>query len=296
MFVRIDHVMICVPELAAGIEQYRKLGFNMHPGGVHPGKGTHNAIAFNQDDYIELLALHDRAEYEQASPSLRRDDGGLPAFLAAGGGIRYIIIQSDDLEADVQAMRGRGAEVSDILAGSRRTPAGLQLSWKAAVLGASNPLPLFFIQHLTPIETRRAQIPGGSSHPNGVQRLERAYIVTPDAKRTAAEYAKVLGMPEPKLQQGTVIMSDMAVFQVGATGLGIAQPYADGPAATALGGRGPGPFQVLYRTSSMGAAARWMAAQGLPPLPRGVRNTGEQAMLAPPELAGGAYVGFVGPE
>ena len=90
MFVRIDHVMICVPDLAAGIEQYRNLGFSMHAGGMHPGKGTHNAIAFNRDDYIELLALHDRAEYERASESLRRDDGALPGFLAAGGGIAFI--------------------------------------------------------------------------------------------------------------------------------------------------------------------------------------------------------------
>jgi hypothetical protein len=27
MFTRIDHVMICVPDLAHGIEQYRKMGF-----------------------------------------------------------------------------------------------------------------------------------------------------------------------------------------------------------------------------------------------------------------------------
>src|SRR5690606_28363692 len=68
MFVRIDHVMICVPELEAGIAQYRKLGFNVHPGGIHPGKGTHNAIGFNREDYLELLALHDRAQYEQVPP------------------------------------------------------------------------------------------------------------------------------------------------------------------------------------------------------------------------------------
>lgn len=296
MFVRIDHVMICVPDLAAGIEQYRNLGFSMHPGGVHPGKGTHNAIAFNHDDYIELLALHDRAEYEQASAALRRDDGGLVGFLAAGGGIRYVIIQSDGLEADVKAMRSRGVDVSDVLPGARRTPQGLELRWKAAVLGPANPLPLFFIEHQTPIEQRRTQLPGAGAHPNGVQGIERAYIVTPDAQATAAVYAKVLGMPQPPLTKGTVIMSDMAVFQIGANGLGIAQPYADGPAADALTRRGPGPFQALYRTTSMGAAARWMQSHGLPPLPRGVRNTGEQAMLAPPELAGGAYIGFVGPE
>jgi hypothetical protein len=39
-----------------------------------------------------------------------------------------------------------------------------------------------------------------------------------------------------------------------------------------------------------------MSRQGLPPLARGVRNTGEHAMLATPDVAGGAYIGFVGPE
>ncbi len=63
----------------------------------------------------------------------------------------------------------------------------------------------------------------------------------------------------------------------------------------ALARRGPGPFQVLYRTRSMNAAARHMADHGLPPPARGVRNTGEQAMLVGPPDACGAYIGFVGP-
>ncbi len=109
-------------------------------------------------------------------------------------------------------------------------------------------------------------------------------------------YAKVLGTAQPALQRGTVIMSDMAIFQLGPTGLGIVQPYAPGPAAEALERRGAGPFQALYRTSSMSDAARWVEAHGIPPLPRGVRNTGEHAMLATPHIACGAYIGFVGPE
>jgi hypothetical protein len=106
----------------------------------------------------------------------------------------------------------------------------------------------------------------------------------------------VLGIAQPPLQRGTVIMSDMVVFQLGDTGLGIATPYAPGPGADALKNRGPGPFQALYRTTSMGAAERWMASRGMPPLARGVRNTGEVAMLATPTEACGAYIGFVGPE
>jgi len=295
MFTRIDHVMICVPDLAHGMEQYRKLGFNMHPGGVHTGRGTHNAIAFNQDDYVELLAIRDRAEYDGAARSGSGWGRSLPEFIAAGGGIRYIVIQSDDLEADVRAMRSRGVDVSDTTGGARRTPSGQDLRWKVAVLGSRDALPLFFIQHMTPVEDRRKQIPA-AGQPNRVYTLERAYIVTHDAEAAAEQYAKVLGMPAPPLQRGTVIMSNMAVFQIGPTGLGIAQPYAPGPAADALERRGDRPFQALYRTTSMGAAARWIGQQGLPPLARGIRNTGEHAMLATPDVACGAYIGFVGPE
>src|SRR5689334_22999437 len=194
MFTRIDHVMICVPDLGRGIEQYRKLGFNMHPGGAHTGKGTHNAIAFNDDDYVELLAIRDRAEYDGAARSGSGWGPSLPEFIEAGGGIRYIIVQSDDLERDVKAMRERGVDVSAPMDGARRTPAGQELRWKLAVLGAGNPLPLFFIEHLTPLAERRKQVATGAQ-PNGVYTLERAYIVTRDAQAAAAQYAKVLGIP-----------------------------------------------------------------------------------------------------
>jgi hypothetical protein len=98
------------------------------------------------------------------------------------------------------------------------------------------------------------------------------------------------------MYKGTVIMSHMAVFQFGPAGLTVAHPYAPGPAADALERRGEGPFQALFRTTSMGAAARWMEKQGLPPPARGVRDTGEHAMLVPPADACGAFIGFVGPE
>ena len=296
MFTRIDHVTICVPDLEQGIGQYRKLGFNMHVGGAHPGKGTHNAIAFNRDDYVELLAVRDAAEYRTHSSKSGGGRGGLTDFIAAGGGIRYVVIQSDDLMSDVAAMRKRGVDVGDVIDGGRLTPGGQDLRWKVAVPGAANPLPLVFIQQLTPVEERRKQVPGAAEHPNGVYKLERAYVVTPNVEAAAAQYAKVLGMPQPKTHRGTVIMSEMAVFEIGPTGLSIAQPYAPGPAADALERRGAGPFQALYRTTSMSAAARWIEEHGLPPLERGIRSTGEHAMLATPAVACGAYIGFVGPE
>ena len=288
MLTRIDHVMICVPDLRRGIDAYTRIGFDVRPGGAHTGRGTENAIAFNAEDYLELLSVRDRDEYLAASP-----DGGLLDFLAKGGGFRYVAVQSDDLAADVAAMRARGVDVSDAADGERRTPSGVTLRWKAARLGPRNPLPIFFIQHLTSLAERRGPEPG--KHPNGALRVDRVYIAVPDVAAAAETYSRVLGVPTPKVQRGAVIKADMAVFDLGPTGLTVAQPTEPGPAAEALARRGPGPFQALYRTSSMDAAARWMTDHGMPPPARGVRNTGEQAMLVLPADACGAYIGFVGP-
>ena len=280
--------MICVDDLQRGMDAYTRIGFDVHPGGIHTGRGTHNAIAFNQDDYVEIMGLRDRSEYLAASPH-----GGLLDFLERGGGFRFVAVQSNDLTADVAAMRARGVDVSDAGDGGRRTPAGQELRWKSASLGARNALPIFFIEHLTPLAERRGPRPG--QHPNGVLRVDRVYIAVPDVTSAAETYSRVLGMPTPKIQRGAVIKADMAVFDLGPTGLTVAEPKEPGPAAEALEHRGPGPFQALYRTSSMDAAAKWMAGHGLPPPARGIRNTGEHAMLVTPEHACGAYIGFVGP-
>ena len=295
MLTRIDHVMVCVPDLGHGIEAYLRIGFAVHPGGAHTGKGTHNAIAFFEDDYLELLGVQDPALHRKAAAVPGSFDAGLADFLAAGGGFRAVIVQSDDLAADVAAMRSRGVDVSDPVEGGRRTPAGQALAWRMAGLGPGNPLPVFFLQHLTPLAERRRQVPDPGRHPNGVLRADRVYIAVPDVAAAAKTYGRVLGLPVPDVHRGNVIKADMAVFDLGPTGLTVAQPVEPGPAAEALQRRGPGPFQVLYRTSSMDAAARWMVDHGLPPPVRGVRNTGEQAILVRPEHACGAYIGLVGP-
>ncbi len=287
VLTRIDHVMICVADLAEGIAAYRGIGFDVQPGGAHASGGTENAIAFLEDDYLEVLGVREGRSQEASA--------GLLEFLARGGGLRYICVQSDDLAADVAAMRARGVDVSDPAEGGRRTPGGRELLWRAASLGAQNPLPIFFIQHLTPLAERKHQAPKAGEHPNGVLRLERAYVAVRDVAREAETYGRVLGMPVPKVVRGNVIKADMAVFEIGPTGLGVAQPAEPGPAAEAVARCGPGPFQALYRTRSMDAAARVMANHGLPPPARSIRNTGEQAMLVGPPDACGVYIGFVGP-
>ena len=63
MLTRIDHVMICVPDLQQGAASTAGWASTCMPAARTPGKGTHNAIALNEQDYIELLAVRDAAEY-----------------------------------------------------------------------------------------------------------------------------------------------------------------------------------------------------------------------------------------
>jgi len=109
VLTRVDHVMVCVPDLSRGIDAYQRVGFHIYPGGAHTGRATHNAIAFTGEEYIEVLSLRDRAAVTAGGP-----DESLARYLDEGGGFRVVALQSDDLTADVAAMRGRGVDVGEI--------------------------------------------------------------------------------------------------------------------------------------------------------------------------------------
>jgi len=205
------------------------------------------------------IAAYRRIGFDVDDVGIARNDGDhLQLVPAPREGLQAIALASDDLAADSAAVRTRHG-----------------------------------IAFITLLRQKNAQ--AASRHPNGVQRIERVYITVKDVAAAAAHYARVLGVPAPKMERGTVINADMAIFQFGPTALGLAQPAAPGVCADALERRGPGPFQILYRTSSMDAAAKWIADHDLPPPARGIRNTGEQAMLVMPEHACGVVIGFVGP-
>ena len=208
-------------------------------------------------DLAAGIAAYRRIGFEVDERGTATNDGDHLELARGSEGLQSIALASDDLAADEAAMRARG---------------------KAAYVALVAPNPS-----------------KASRHPNGVQRVERVYIAVKDVAAAAKEYARVLGVPAPKMERGTVIHADMAIFQLGPTALGLAQPVAPGVCADALARRGPGPFQILYRTRSMDAAAKWMADHGVPPPARGIRNTGEQAMLVAPEHACGVVIGLVGP-
>ena len=251
---------------------------------------------FTEEDCLELLSVHDRAEQARAASAPGSLDGGLLDLLARGGGFRYVIVQSDDLPADVLAMRRRGVEVGDAVEGGRRTPAGRELRWRAARLtGAVDPLPIFFLEHLTPLEERRPP-EARAGHPNGVLGTDRVYIAVPDVAAAAQTYGRVLGLPVPPIQRGNVIKADMAVFNLGPTGLVVAQPAEPGRPRR----RWPAPVPGRSRFSIARAAWKrrragwWITGCRRPRAASAIRA--RRRMLVGPEHACGAYIGLVGPK
>src|ERR1700692_4510726 len=64
---RLDHLVICVRDLAQAERSWRKLGFNPTPTGVLPF-GVSNHLAMLRDNFLELLAMTDAAPIPAAAP------------------------------------------------------------------------------------------------------------------------------------------------------------------------------------------------------------------------------------
>ncbi|MDA0302320.1 MAG: VOC family protein, partial [Chloroflexi bacterium] len=129
MFDRVDHLVIAVPDLDRAIEQYRRLGFHIFDAGREDACGTRSAVAFYDDQYLELRAIEDSTAHAAAAARDASHDPGLPDYIAAGGGIRFIALATDDLAAEVADMRARGVEVSEPARHTRTAPDGQRVEW-----------------------------------------------------------------------------------------------------------------------------------------------------------------------
>jgi Glyoxalase-like domain len=72
---RLVQVMVLTEDLEHEGDHFRKAGFRVEPGGRHPGRGTENLIVPFAGQYLEILAVVDRAE-AAVSPD------GLPVLAA----------------------------------------------------------------------------------------------------------------------------------------------------------------------------------------------------------------------
>ncbi len=182
MFTGIDHVAIVVEELESAIASYSRAGFTVVRGGKHP-IGTHNAlIAFADGSYLELIAF-------------LKQNSGHPwqRALEKGSGIVDFCMSTDDLGADVEAMRRAGAKIGDPSPLTRDRPDGYHLRWVLAIPEPPfNGQVPFLIKDETPRDER---VPRERSHRNGAGGIRTLAIAVEDPGMTSRYYARVLGRP-----------------------------------------------------------------------------------------------------
>jgi len=171
--VEIDHVLIAVVDLeTAAREMEEHHGLASVEGGRHPGWGTANRIVPLGDTYLELAAVVDEAEARHSVFGSWVGRGANISGQPVGWAVR-----TDDI---VDVSRRLGLTVR---AGSRVTPTGDRLEWRAAGMeeaAAESSLP-FFIEW-----GPRTPFPGHAvvKHPGGAPRIT-GILTHGDADRLA---------------------------------------------------------------------------------------------------------------
>jgi catechol 2,3-dioxygenase-like lactoylglutathione lyase family enzyme len=241
MFTGIDHVAIVVSELESAIASYARAGFTVVRGGKHP-IGSHNAlIAFADGSYLELIAF-------------TKPDSGHPwqAALGKGSGIVDFCMSTDDLTADIDAIRRAGAEIGDPSPLTRDRPDGYHLSWVLAIPKPpyNGQLP-FLIKDDTPRDER---VPRERSHRNGATGIRTLAIAVNDPAITSRYYARVLGRPGAPVERPDLEAVGVA-FTIGPNELQLlASKTENGPLAEWIGVHGQSVFELVL-ASTAGATA-----------------------------------------
>lgn len=257
MSMRFDHLVIAVRDLDAASERFRALGFEVRPGGAHPGQGTHNAIIRFGLDYIELLAIRDEAEARAGGLSgpalveyLREREWGMAGYALA----------TDDIEGAAARIRAGGTPVVGPFAMSRRRPDGSTLAWRLLIPGGTpwrRSWP-FLIQWETP-DHERLTVERAGTRPNGVTGVLGVLVTARDLAAASEFYERRLELsryPAPRLD------GFGAVFSAGETFVALG---AQDDVAPAQQDEGEGVYSVTLAAPNPTATAATLAGQGATP-------------------------------
>ena len=202
MILGIDHILVAVDDLELGIEVYEKLGFQVLRGGRHPKMGTENALVPLADGtYLELIAIWDQALAEEFSPSVA-------AAMHHENRIATFALASDNLDADVAAIRERGFELSDPRDGERERPDGQRVTWRTS-FSPDIRFP-FLIQDVMP---RAERVPAPTSGIGQGLNMGDVNVGVVDLASAQIAYTELLGMDGEdgwfELPRGAIILKDV---------------------------------------------------------------------------------------
>jgi len=258
MITRFDHLVIAVLDLERASERFRALGFEVRPGGEHPGQGTYNAIIRFGLDYIELLAIHDEAEARAGGLSgpglveyLREREWGMAGYALA----------TDDIAGDAARLQATGLPVVGPFAMSRQRPDGSTLAWRLLIPGGTpwrRQWP-FLIQWATP-DSERLAVERPGEHPNGVTGVLGALVTVRDLAAATDLYERGLGLAR---YSAAGLEGFGAIFSAGRTFVALGAQHDVAPSQV---DEGVGVYSVTLAARDPAATAAWLAKHAAAPM------------------------------
>jgi Glyoxalase-like domain len=184
----LDHILLGSRDLDRGIAFVEeRTGVRAAVGGVHPGRGTRNAlISLGERRYLEIIAL-DPAQNKV--PEFAAPLFNLLKSLSTSRVVGWAA-HPGDIEALAKRLRESRIAIDGPRAGSRARPDGRLLQWKTVTLADDHDgvLPFF-------IEWDAGSVHPSTDAPAGC-RLERFAIADPDP-RGLEKTCKQLGLEVP---------------------------------------------------------------------------------------------------
>lgn len=179
----IDHLVICVRDLAQAALSLRTLGFALTPTGIHPF-GTSNRLAMFGNNFLELLAITDAAAIPAAAPGRFSFAAHQQNFLAAAEGMSMLAWHGTDAHADAArfAANGIGAYAPFDFGRNAVLPGGGTARVEFSLAFATHPampgIAFFTCQQRLPPELFWK--PDYQHHPNGAMRVVEVVMSAPE--------------------------------------------------------------------------------------------------------------------
>jgi hypothetical protein len=256
-----DHAVVVCPDLDAGAQAWRRLGFTLTPRGYHT-LGSQNHCIMLRRDYLELLHV--------TAPSPSRQyywDAQ-----AHGGGCAAMSCKSADAFATASRLRAAGWHTSDPIEFSRpvRLDDGSEhpATFRVTALDDAPGARYFVCEHRTPELLWR---PEWTRHANGAHSIATMFLVVAPALVDAAAraYAELTGGELTQLSEHVCSLAlDDATLVVSTP-----QALASATGTAHIRREGPGYAAIRLRTDDLAAARAGWREQGVPTHDLGPRET-----------------------
>lgn len=191
--MKLDHIVHFIrqnPQNAA--TDWRQKGFPATVGGRHINWGTHNALLYLKDCYIEWLSMEEKEIASQADHPLTR------LLLHDQIGFGTICLRTSAIREVYEDLEERGIKTSGVLDAERLTEAGQLIKWKMLFIEeavtAWLPSPFFIEWQETDDQRyRKLREDGAIQEANEMLSIDRCVFGVWNPEETADTWRKILG-------------------------------------------------------------------------------------------------------